>query len=330
MKKVDLIIDMQYGSTGKGLIAGYLAETNKYDTVINANMPNAGHTYVNSEGRTWIHKVLPNGIVSPNLKRVMIGPGSVFSPDRLKKEIEDSADILKDVQILIHPNAVPLTEEHVKRDQDACKRISGTGQGSGGALQEKVNRTALIASQSDDWFKIYVVNHQEWKDALIKSEKILAEGAQGFSLSVSEQFYPYCTSRDCTPARFLADMGIPVQMLNEVIGTVRTYPIRGGGASGSCYDDQIEINWSDIGLNPEYTTVTNRQRRIFTFSKKQMDDAAFAIQPNKVFLNFCNYVDEKTLTERINAIRESVSVFGGKIEYLGYGPSFTDIERVSL
>ena len=66
MKKVDMVIEMQFGSTGKGLIAGYLAEKYGHDVVLTANMPNAGHTYINATGRKWVHKALPSGITSPS------------------------------------------------------------------------------------------------------------------------------------------------------------------------------------------------------------------------------------------------------------------------
>ena len=79
MKKVDVIIDLQFGSTGKGLIAGYMATHGTYDTVVNANMPNAGHTFIDAKGQVMMHKVLPNGVVGPNVKNVMIGAGSIFS-----------------------------------------------------------------------------------------------------------------------------------------------------------------------------------------------------------------------------------------------------------
>ena len=42
-----LICDMQYGSTGKGLLAGYLAMNHGPDTLMTAWGPNSGHTYVN-------------------------------------------------------------------------------------------------------------------------------------------------------------------------------------------------------------------------------------------------------------------------------------------
>ena len=51
MEAMDIVIDLQYGSTGKGLIVGFLAEEHKYDTVVTAWAPNAGHTYINRDGR---------------------------------------------------------------------------------------------------------------------------------------------------------------------------------------------------------------------------------------------------------------------------------------
>ena len=68
MKQINVIVDLQFGSTGKGLLAGYLAETTKPDTVITAWAANAGHTYINADGRKFVHTMLANGIVSPNLR----------------------------------------------------------------------------------------------------------------------------------------------------------------------------------------------------------------------------------------------------------------------
>ena len=95
MKKATIICDMQFGSTGKGLIAGYLAERDQPDVVVTAWSANAGHTYINSEGRKWVHCMLANGIVSPKLKTVLIGGGSQMSIPVLLKEIEGSVDLLQ-------------------------------------------------------------------------------------------------------------------------------------------------------------------------------------------------------------------------------------------
>lgn len=336
-KKVDMIVDLQYGSTGKGLIAGYLAETLGHDVVVTANMPNAGHTYINDSGRTWIHKCLPNGIVSPNLRYVLIGPGAVFSEAQLFKEIHGSWDIFQttDAEILIHPSAIVLQDAHAEAERNSLSRISSTMQGSGEALMSKLRRdpaqdfrACTVFKEGHEMHKL-VTTHDEYMEVLYGANRILAEGAQGFSLGVNERFWPYCTSRDCTPARFLADMGIPVQMLDRVIGTLRTYPIRVGntvdGFSGGCYEDQRETDWSQVGVEPELTTVTKRPRRIFTYSNKQILDAIDACMPDEVFLNFANYVS----TDEVWNIMSHVDMAGSKVAYVGTGPKKSDVFTVT-
>jgi len=347
MKKVDMIVDLQFGSTGKGLIAGYLAETRGYDVVINANMPNAGHTYINAEGRKWMHKVLPNGIVSPNLKKVMIGPGSIFSIEQLISEVMDSDDLLSsvDIEVLIHPNAVVLKEHH-KNDEQDCpdkKGIGSTRQGSAEAMIHKIHRSvdedviarddtvlhnALNALTRETGVDIRVCAHHEWRWVLHTAKNILAEAAQGYSLGLNSQFYPYCTSRDCTPARFLSDMGIPHKFLRHVVGTMRVHPIRVAGTSGGCYPDQHEISWEELGQIPELTTVTKKVRRVFTYSQVQVQDAIFDCQPDEVFVNFCNYDETKgqQCVEHVNRIANTFETPLFKI-YKGHGPTFTDVEE---
>lgn len=336
MKNVTLVVDMQFGSTGKGLIAGYLAERDAPDTVINANMPNAGHTYINDEGRVWMHKVLPNGIVSPELKRVMIGPGSVFSLDQLRKECDESADLLDrdGVRLFIHESAVVLNESHAQKERDTLSAISSTMQGSAAASVSKIMRNTsddcrAIYALADTEFAGCVTTQAEWLNQLHSADDILAEGAQGYSLGLNAGFWPYCTSRDCTPARFLADMGIPVQMLKTVIGTARVHPIRVGntpdGYSGDSYSDQSELSWEQLGQTPELTTVTKRVRRVFTWSWEQFNEAYLACMPDEVFLNFCNY-DEEQAAELVRKINNSVEM--DLVRYTGYGPKRCDIREI--
>ena len=44
MDKIKIVVDLQYGSTGKGLIVGKIAEDEAHDSVFTAWAPNAGHT----------------------------------------------------------------------------------------------------------------------------------------------------------------------------------------------------------------------------------------------------------------------------------------------
>lgn len=345
-KKCDVIVDLQFGSTGKGLIAGYLAEKYKYDTVVNANMPNAGHTFIDSKGRKFVHKVLPNGIVSPNLRRVMIGPGAVFDLDRLIKEIEDAEDVLLGSVIYIHKDAIVLQDKHRSKEAETLNGISSTMQGSAAAMIEKIernhkndNRAENILGDLDNVVRVplAVIDNGDWLQVLYENaENILLEGAQGYSLGINAGFWPYCTSRDCTPSRFMSDCQVPIGMLRRVIGTARTYPIRVGntenGWSGPSYGDQYELTWNEVGVAPETTTVTGRERRVFTFSQSQIREAIQACQPDEVFLNFANYCPDEVeaLITTINMYLTTYGTQGGSVRYVGFGPTVNDVRERNM
>lgn len=320
--RVDLLIDLQFGSTGKGLIAGFLGADEQYDTCITANMPNAGHTYIDPDGNKYIFKCLPSSAVNPNMRQVLVGPGAVISLPQLWKEL---AQLHHDPAVRIHPNAMILHEDHAIKERKRLTHVASTAQGSAAAVVEKMWRqdraaTAKFVAKQTPSLAPYVCSVGEWEQRIEASEYMLAEGSQGFSLGINTQFYPYTTSRDCTPAAFLSAMGIPLPMLAQVIGTARTLPIRVGGTSGDCYPDQEELSWEELGLNPELTTVTQRVRRIFTYSKMQIEQAAWHCRPDYVFLNFCNYV-ERGYVESIVAHIDQLS----DVKWLGFGPSHCDI-----
>jgi adenylosuccinate synthase len=308
-------------------------------------MPNAGHTYIDSKGQKMIHKVLPNGIVSPALQHVMIGPGAVFSLDRLDEEVRQAMEFgyLSGCELVIHPDAMVLRRHHTETEAAALSGISSTMQGSAAAIIEKMMRsgkasTALNVARgmfdidSDemtvpDWFGSALCTHEEWMEILENAQNVLAEGSQGWSLGINSGFYPYCTSRDCTPARFLSDMGIPLNMMKKVIGTARTYPIRVGntpdGFSGGHYPDQEETSFEEIGVPGEFTTVTGRPRRVFTFSMEQIRQASFYCSPDEIFLNFANYLPNQ---EAVNAmVRDIEGATGTLVRYIGNGPAFGDV-----
>lgn len=333
MKKVDIIVDLQFGSTGKGAIAGYLANKRPYDTVISANRPNAGHTFIDGEGQKMVHKVLPNGVVGQKVRNVLIGAGAIFSVEQLLLEMEQLEKFGYDqFRVHIHHMAVIVNDEH-KKKEESYSRIGSTQQGAGTAAIAKMERDPDNWPLASAWLsthpRVHVVSAQHYQLILEQATLILAEGAQGYSLGIDAGFWPYCTSRNCTVNSFMSDMGIPHNMLRTVIGTARTYPIRVAGSSGPCYDDQKELTWADVGVEEELTTVTQRVRRVFTFSNQQIADAIKANQCDEVFLNFCNYLDVFDYGEIINEIniimQNNVGVQGG-VRYLGHGAAVGEIE----
>lgn len=341
-----MIVDLQFGSTGKGSIAGYMAHRDQPDTIITAWSPNAGHTFIDKDGTKYTHTMLANGIVSEQLKTILLGPGSVINYEALVTELEEAKKYLPhlhDVEILIHPHATIVGQEHRDIEAKTMGAIGSTKKGSGAALIEKLMRNPESKIVAKDFANelstdnIEVVGQYEYYDVLMGAGSVLIEGAQGFSLGINSGFYPYCTSRECTPQQLTVDCALPRDWLIQanVIGTMRTFPIRvnnAQGYSGPCYPDQREIEFSDIPCPPaevERTTVTKLPRRVFTYSHAQTREATQIAQPDEIFINFMNYVDSGW-SEEIYVFIDKVrmDLEHGSIKYLGWGPKVTDIEEL--
>lgn len=362
MNKLHVICDLQFGSTGKGLFAGYLARKLEPDTLISAWGPNAGHTFVDADGTKYVRTMIPNGTIAPSVKRVLIGPGSVVDPEAMANEWIAGADKGR-AELMIHEAAAVVTQAHRDREATYGFRIGSTMKGVGEAIMDKISRKAggisNVAKHAlrDTPLSYYVVSVEEYNRALNESECAILEGAQGFSLSMNQGFYPYTTSRDCTVHQLLSDCSIPaLRGRVHVYGVARTYPIRvanrfvkctfcdgtginGGkpclrcdgstgkvkvGTSGPGYPDQDEIDWSKIGQEPELTTVTKLPRRLFTFSMQQIEDAVRMNRVHYIFLNFCNYMHhDDDLEILIKAIGRYAPV-----RWTGWGPKVTDIREI--
>lgn len=344
MNNAYMIIDLQFGSTGKGLLAGYLAKKHKPDTVVTAWGPNAGHTYIDEDGREFIHRMLANGVVSPNLKTVLVGPGSVIDVEILMNEIESCADLLNGKTIVIHPHAAIVTSEHLESEK-ANVSIGSTMKGTGAAVIQRIMRNphrmntakAMFPkdaiAEAEEKFNVTIsVCEYDYAQAIRMSDVMQIEGAQGFSLSIYHGIYPYTTSRDVTPHQVLADCALPYGINPLIFGTMRTFPIRVAnrfdaegnmiGTSGPGYPDQYEMDWSKIGVEPELTTVTKLPRRIFNFSPLQCTIACEICRPDSVFLNFTNYMDNSDVATLVKDIERWGNTH---VEFIGTGPAHQNV-----
>jgi adenylosuccinate synthase len=342
--KIDMVLDFQYGSTGKGLIAGYLAKRNDYDTAICAFATNAGHTYIDEErGIHVMTQQLPTAITSPTVRTILIGPGSAIHLQTLQEEIARYAPFLEGKRVLIHPHAAVVEDYHAEFEMsDGRTKMGSTAKGVGEAYIERIRRNPqnpnTIGHRVSTADALYgmIATPEEYRDALAAAESVIVEGAQGYSLSMYHGQYPYTTSRDVTPWQVAADCGLPYRWASyiQVIGTLRTFPIRVSnrdGSSGPHYPDQVELKWEDIGLQPELTTVTKLPRRIFSFSQQQMQEALFhcgGYWNTRLFLNFANYVaDKELLAEMIKMIESptKMNMNNAKVAWIGNGPDDKDV-----
>jgi len=310
---INVLIDGQWGSTGKGKLSAFLATWNEVIWNTADFQPNAGHTVVIG-GRSYVTKTIPSGFVNRDAK-LYLSPASTINVEILLKEIELLADFGIENRLSIHPNAAIVTPEDIEEERATMRGIASTMTGGGAALRRKIARKAKVAADAPELRRWICDRTQEILTVARKGGIVLAESAQGFDLSLNHGMrYPFTTSRDVTTASVLSNLGAPPQLMSRCWAAMRTFPIRVGhlivdgqkiGDSGPCYPDQRELTWEEVAavtkspaVKPELTTVTKRVRRIFTWSEMQYQKFLSMCQPTDVFLNFANYLDAEIAGER--------------------------------
>lgn len=97
-------------------------------------------------------------------------------------------------------------------------------------------------------------------EALRQGDKVLCEGAQGTMLDVDFGTYPYVTSSPTTAAGVACGLGIPPNVVNEVLGVTKAYITRvGEGKFPTQETGAVEEFLRENGH--EYGTTTGRPRR---------------------------------------------------------------------
>lgn len=317
-----VLVDGQFGSTGKGLLASVLAERLPYrpDVVSSNAGPNSGHTFYGPDDEKVVLCQLPSYAIARLAYKnqqipVFMNAGAIIDESRLKKEY---LEWFEDGHLLVSPTAAladPKGESHL------VSEIGSTGKGTGYGVSRKIMRHVEAVYGDAGTFP-----SMDYERGV--KEKILLEVSQGFSLGIDAGFYPYCTSRNCTVSQAISDAGLHPNDYADSIMTVRTFPIRVAGNSGPGYPDQIEMEWKDLGIEPEFTTVTQKIRRIFTWSDIQFREALRANRPSSIFVNFMNYLEVKDRGPFMqNIIRQYRDVMGCNpaVVLVGFGPKNNDM-----
>lgn len=339
---VNVLIDGQWGSTGKGKLGAWLALREQVGFATADFQSNAGHTVVLGEKRFVVNHV-PSAF--PNLDVVLyLAPASTITVSTFLRELDilDEFDVRK--RINLHPHVAVITDEDVEEERRTMVGIASTMKGVGAALARKVRRKATLAKDVPELQPFVNDLTKTIARAARAGEVVMAETSQGYDLSLNHGHeYPYVTSRDVTTASVLSNLGVPPQLLARVWGCLRTFPIRVGnvvdgdgnvlGFSGPCYPDQRELTWAEVSESAgrevkEITTVTKRVRRIFTFSHAQFEKFVLACAPTDLFLNFVNYLDPladnargaDAWTPRVLRFTEELEAMCSEFGYGGYAP----------
>ncbi len=351
MSSAYMIIDGQWGSCGKGLLAGKLAEDRKPDVVVCNFGPNAGHTYITKDGHKILTSQLPSGLVC-DTSLLLIGPGAIIDPSKLLAEIDKFSDWNINERLVIHPRAAVVTPIDIEFERMALGAISSTKKGTAAAMSRKMMRVNLskdelpLIARDCDVLKQYCAAEGAWGH-MMANKTIQIESAQGLELSLNHgSSYPYCTGRDITVEAVLNDVGLNRKDLDEVNMIVRTFPIRVGdefdeegnkiGTSGPVYSDMRELSWEDVSKEAGYevselTTVTGKIRRVFTWSWGQHARAMSVIQPDNIMMNFVNYITPKRKYNDIDGYAASFLsrvAANGNLKWIGFGPTYNDVENI--
>lgn len=319
MKKVDVIFGGQFGSEAKRLFIEYYVNNFQPTAIVSNYGPNSGGFV--SDGSKW--SAFP---YDAPVELLMLSPGSVIDPDAFYLEM---SRLTMGQRVVVHQNAVIVSKDHIENEK-ARVTIGSTMTGTAAAVEQKMRRVPGFPITAKDLLPAeLVVNNEQWFDLLARSRKILVSTPQGHSLSINFGFYPYCTSRNTSPQQGLADAGIPIQWVDKIIGCYRTFPIRVAnrfdedgnqiGYSGPTYPDSCEMSWDEVGVPAEYTSVSKKVRRVFSFSHQQYEESLLMNGVTDVFMSFINYLP-------VNEQRRFLRTLPQYPTWVGHGKTINDIE----
>ena len=161
MKKVDVILGLQWGDEGKGKVVDVL--TPHYQVVARfQGGPNAGHT-LEFNGEKYVLRSIPSGIFQGDKVNV-IGNGVVLDPILFKEEAEALArsghDLTERLYISKKAHLILPTHRVLDAAFEAAKgssKIGTTGKGIGPTYTDKVSRNGMRVGDllSPDFREIY-------------------------------------------------------------------------------------------------------------------------------------------------------------------------------
>ncbi len=316
---ITAVIGLQYGDEGKGKIVDL--ESEKHDVVVRFNGgPNAGHTIVLGDKKVTLH-LFPSGIL--HKKICVIGNGTAINLEKLTKECEDIESIFgfnpRDY-LLISDMAHVILPNYLK---SSTSDIHSTGNGIKETYTQKAAREGIriidlvhinhiscndprydmIKKNRDsldqvitqlNYFKGNVDNTQYFLNGKIKKGKnVLLEGAQAVMLDVNHGLYPFVTSSDCIPGGGATGAGVPMNLVDRIIGVAKVYTTRVDGNKDAPFPVEYDHERDELlrSLGNEFGATTKRPRRTGRFDIPQVKYAMMISGTTEVVLTKLDVYD---------------------------------------
>lgn len=345
-----VVVGGQFGSEGKGKISAIISLQEEIDLCIRCGGPNSGHSFQKQNGEMVLLRQLPTGFVRPQT-RLLIPAGGLVDLAVLRAEI-DALGLDAD-RVGVDRNAMVITQDD--RDEEKrlalAERLSSTLCGVGSAVARRALRSADVElaagfAMKDAWLRRFITDvSAEANSAIEAGEKVLIEGTQGSGLSLYHtSYYPKATSRDTNSAGFLSEVGLSPRLVTNIVVVFRTFPIRVAGPQSGPLRD--EMTWeqlqqeshSPIPLH-EYTSVTNKLRRLGRFDWDQVRRSMTLNRPTQLALNFVDHLSFENrgvtqwddLNMEAKRFAQQLETLGAPVRYIGTGPQLShNITREAL
>lgn len=305
MNGVDIVVGGQYGDEGKGQICAWLTHRQQeqgppYHFAVRVGGSNAEHRFATPDNKRYTARVLPVAAwLDPDVY-VVLGPGHMLKLDSFFRELEELTALQGSQlgRIFIDPFVGVIDPEHTKDGEKTAWRGS-THQGTGQAVAHKVLRDGRFKTAKDyPELKQFIYEHGTWQllqKWLENGHSGLLEGSQGALLSLNHGYYPFCTSKDVTPAALLAEAGIPTKYVRHTYAIYRTVPMRVPGNSGPT--GAPELTWEELEkaarcVIPDHVRIqtdSNNIERVFLWSWEDFNKSIFICGPDRLVLTFADW-----------------------------------------
>ncbi len=300
MGRLQVVVGGQFGSEGKGAIAGFLAAEGRDELLaVRVAGPNAGHTIIgrcppDCEARIdwpaldndnplippsrhvpdrhpWRLRQVPVAAVSSERAGLLIAAGSEIDPEVLMSELYDldAAGYRASARLMIDGQATVIEEHHKDAEQPTggrlqwslVERIGSTGKGVGAARAARVMREAVTCREANMNYAVTDGARVIGSHLARAGGRVLVEGTQGYGLGTHAGHYPYCTSSDCRAIDFMSMAGIsPWLVAPDDLEIWVVFRTHPIRVAGNSGPLRYETTWEALGLPQELTTVTRTGR----------------------------------------------------------------------
>lgn len=285
---ITVVVGAQYGGEGKGKFCSYLASMHEFDWVCRTGGVNSSHT-VRYGAIVHRLRMMPASAVVKSIPAIF-GAGSLIDVDIFHREMEQLN--VRPESVVVDPNAGVITPDMVdlQRADSWYDRTGSTLTGTGYASAARSLRRLPLARETPALKPFLGDTVRLLHEAAVERRAILIEGHQGAGLSNYHGDYPYTSSRDCTAAGLLSELGLGLAWEYEVILAVKVFPTRNhsGRLPGELPPEKAAAQGiSEAGGGSE--GVPDRRRRVGRFELSDVLRAVMLNTPRYLALQGFDY-----------------------------------------